>query len=350
MRIKPAPLAAASLLLLAASLAPCRAQWMTQEIPLGPGWNAVHLSVQPAPADCASVFAGLPVQSVWMWSRRPTRLPFTTDPERLLPRNPDWLFWVPSAPPQAQINSLFSIHGGRSYLIRLPADAAPLVWRLKGTPVLFRHQWMPQSLNFTGLPVPSQTTTFDSFLRPCPEIGLSRADGGEILQVDGAGHGLPVWQPARVKVQPGVAYWIRCHDTTRYAGPLRVELDYGRLLDFPEGVWTRRLKVGNDGLEPATATVRAWPSESPPAGATALAGAVPLSYGEEDWTQGLPRNVSRMLAPSVSRTLIAGQTWTIEFTVRRQEMAGAAAGACWQSLLEVTDGVTVRQWVGVQAR
>ena len=350
MRIKPAPIAAAYLLLLAASLAPCRAQWMTQEIALNPGWNAVHLNVEPARTDCASVFAELPVQSVWMWNRRPTRLQFTTDPARLLPRNPDWLFWLPPSQPPSRLNSLFAVHGGQSYLIRLRADATPLTWRLKGTPVLFRRQWLPQSLNLTGLPVPPHTTTFDSFLRPCSAIGLLRTDGGEILQVDSSGHGVNVWQPARVVVQSGRAYWIRCKDATAYVGPLRVELDYGRRLEFSAGGSTRRLKLRNDGLAVTTATVRGWPSEIPPAGTAALAGDVPLSYREQDWSQGLPRDIYRPLAPSVARALAPGQTWTLELTVRRQDLAAAPAGAYWQSLLEVTDGAAVRQWVGVQAQ
>lgn len=98
-----------------------------------------------------------------------------------------------------------------------------------------------------------------------------------------------------------------------------------------------------------TAQVRLWPSETPPPGAAALAGAVPLSYREQDWTQGPPRDVFKPLASSVARTLAPGESWTLALTVRRQELGGAAAGACWQSLLEVTDGGTVRQWIGVRA-
>lgn len=326
------------------------AQWSTQEIPLTAGWNAVHLRVQPAQTDCRSVLTGLPVESVWLWSKRTPRLQFTTDPAQLLPRNPDWLFWLPPAHPQAPLGTLFSIQGGRSYLIRLAADAPAITWKVKGTPVLFRRQWLPDALNLTGLPVPAAGTSFEEFFRSATAIGLARADGGEIYQVSSAGEGTRIWEPSRARVQPGLAYWIRCKEPTAFAGPLRVELDYGSVLEFAPGVWTRRLKLTNDGRSPRTVTVRPWPSEAPPAGAAAVAGPVPLSYREQDWSDGLPKDVYRTLSPAASRSLVPGETWVLELTPRRLEMRGAAAGASWQSLLEVTDGVAVRQWVGVVAQ
>ena len=338
------------LLALVAGACLAQAQWLTQEITLRPGWNAVHLSVQPARNDCSSVLAGLPVESVWMWSRRTPRLHFTTDPSQLLPRNPDWLFWLPASHPQTSLGTLFSIQGGRSYLIRLASDAPAITWKIQGIPVVFRRQWLAQAVNLTGLPVRSAGATFEEFFRPATAIGLTRADGGEIYQVSSTGEGTRVWEPSRTRIQPGVAYWIRCKEPTAYTGPLRVELDYGSVLEFPTGVWTRRLKLSNDGRTPSTVTVRPWPSEAAPPGSAPVAGQVPLSYREQDWSQGLPKQIYRALEPALSRSLAPGETWVLELTPRRQEMREVAPGASWQSLLEVTDGVTVRQWVGVVAQ
>lgn len=338
------------LVVLVAGVGLAQAQWLTQETPLQPGWNAVHLTVQPERTDCPSVLAGLPVESVWCWSKRAPRLQFTTDPSQLLPRNPDWLFWLPPSHPQAALGTLFSIQGGRSYLIRLAADAPPVTWKVQGKPVVFRPRWLPQTMNLTGLPVRSAGATFEEFFRPTTSIGLTRADGGEIYQIGSHGEGLRIWEPARTRIQPGLAYWIRCTEPTQYAGPLRVELDYGSGLEFPVGVWTRRLKLSNDGRVPRTVTVRPWPSEAAPTGTPPVAGAVPLSYGEKDWSGGLPKTVYRPLAPALSRSVAPGETWTLELTPRRQEMRAAAPSAAWQSLLEVTDAVAVRQWVGVVAR
>ncbi len=348
MKTKPVLIRCALLLFLNMA-APCHAQWLTQEIPLTPGWNAVYLGVQPVKTDCASVFAELPVQSVTMWSKRETRLQFTTDPAQPLPRNPDWLCWMPPSNPQSSLNSLFSINGGQSYLIRLPANAAPITWRIKGAPLAFRRQWMAQSLNLTGLPVPAGSATFENFFSSAPAIKTLSADGGEVYQIDKEGRSIRIWQPARAQVQPGVAYWIRCQDASRYAGPLRVTLDYGTTLEFGPGAWTRRLAMVNESQSARTVQVRLCPSETPPTGSPPVAGEVPLSYREQDWSGDVPQDVYKALAPSLSRTLAPGETWTMELTVRRNEMRGNAPGASWQSLLEVTDGGTVRQWIGVNA-
>jgi hypothetical protein len=331
-------------------LLPSQAQWVTQTVQLSPGWNAVFLEVQPQPADCAAVFAGLPVQSVWRWSKRATQLQFVTDPKQLLPRNQDWLFWLPPDHPQALLNTLFAVHAGDSCLIRLPSDAAPVAWKLKGTPVLFRRQWLPGAFNLTGLPAPAKTATFEDFFRPTTAIGISRADGGEIYQVNSAGQGVKLWEPSRIKIQPGLAYWILCKQASDYAGPLRVELDHGNVLEYPAPLWTRWVRVCNETATARTVTVRVLPSEPPPPGKLAkVAGAVPLDYREKDWSQGLPQDDYRPLAPALSRTLAPGGMWKLELTPRRKEMQGAAADALWQSVLEITDDATVRQLVGVRA-
>jgi hypothetical protein len=327
-----------------------RAQWTTQTIPLNPGWNAVALDVQPIPADCASVFAGLPIQGVWRWSKRAAALQFVTDPNQLLPRNPDWLFWVPPGHPQALLNTLFAVHAGDSLLIRLAADAAPVSWKLKGTPCLWRRQWLAGTLQLTGLPVPAQTTTFEDFFRPTSAVPITRTDGGEMYQLNSSGQGVRLWEPGRVRVQPGTAYWIRARSATDYIGPLRIELDSGDVLEFPAALWTRRINVRNESPTARTVTLRVLPSEAPPPGALAkVAGPVALDYCEKDWSQGLPRDVYRPLAPQLSRSVAPGATWSVELSPRRREMTGAPADALWQSLIEVTDGATVRQLVGVRA-
>lgn len=327
-----------------------QAQWITQTVALNPGWNAVCLEVQPAHPQCTSLFADLPVESVWRWSQRAGRSQFIADPSQLLPRSSDWLYWLPPDHPHVALNTLFAVHAGDSCLIKLAADAAPVSWRIKGTPVPCRRQWLGGGLNLAGLPVPPQTATFEDFFRPTPAIAVTRADGGEMYQIGSNGQGLRLWEPGRVRIQPGTAYWIRCRTTTDYTGPLRVELDHGRVLEFPEPIWTRRLTVRNESAAAKTVTIRILPSEDPPPGDFAkVAGPVALEYREKDWSQGPPRDVFRPLAPQVSRSVAPGETWRLELTPRRQEMAGAAPEALWQSLIEIGDGATVRQVVGVRA-
>ena len=53
-----------AMVLLVLTTSSANGQWITQTIPLQPGWNAVFLEVQPEPDQCESVFQGLPVESV----------------------------------------------------------------------------------------------------------------------------------------------------------------------------------------------------------------------------------------------------------------------------------------------
>ena len=89
----------------------CEAQWRTQTIQLQPGWNAVHLEVQPEPRIIDEVFAGLPVDSVWKWDRRFTSIQYTVDPSTLLEESPDWLIWLPTSNPKSFLSRLFLLQG-----------------------------------------------------------------------------------------------------------------------------------------------------------------------------------------------------------------------------------------------
>ena len=340
--------AAFASLFLLTSLLPCRGQWLTEEVALTAGWNAVYLSVQPSATDCAALFAGLPVQGVWCWNPAPRSAQFKDDPQQPLARSHDWLCWRPANHPQAFLNSLCWVQGGRGYLVQLATNSTPLTWRVKGTPVLFRREWKAATRTFTGLPVAANITSFEDFFRASSAIGISSANGGEICQVNSAGQGLRLFTPSRVKIQPTLAYWILGRDATDYAGSVRVTLDNGSGLTFPAGISTRHLLIRNESAAACTVTVRSLASESAPdASSPAVAGAVPLNYREVDWSLSPPQKVYRALDPLLSRSVEAGATWDLELSPRRAQMAGG--GARYQSLLEVSDGATVRQVVGVWA-
>ena len=340
--------AAFASLFLLTSLLPCRGQWLTEQIALTPGWNAVYLSVQPNATNCAAVFASLPVEAVWCWNPPLRAAQFHDNPQQPSARRPDWLYWRPESSPQAFLNSLRWVQGGRGYLIKLATNATPLTWSVKGTPVLFRREWKAGAMNFTGLPVAANTTSFVDFFQASSAIGTMRANNGEISQVNAAGQGVRLFTPARVTIQPTVAYWILSHDATDYAGSVRVTLDYGSVVTFPAGISARHVLIRNESAAARTVTVRSLASESAPGfQSPAVAGAVPLNYRELDWSQSPPQKVYRALDPVLSRSVAAGATWDLELSPSRAQMAGG--GARCQSLLEVSDGATVRQVVGVWA-
>src|SRR5437016_3645674 len=103
--------------LLCAFAASAPAQWMTQTLTLRQGWTAVFLEVQPNPPDCDTIFAGQPVESVWAWNNRFSTVQYITDPNSLLPGQPDWLTWLPLGGTNRVAANLFTLQGGRPYLI-----------------------------------------------------------------------------------------------------------------------------------------------------------------------------------------------------------------------------------------
>ncbi len=57
------------------------AQWATQQMDLQPGWNAVHLEVQPVASECGVVFSNATVEAVYWWRREGASAEFDVDPE-----------------------------------------------------------------------------------------------------------------------------------------------------------------------------------------------------------------------------------------------------------------------------
>jgi hypothetical protein len=102
------------------SALPANAQWVTQEIPLSPGWNGVQLLVQPAQAECAAVFSNKPVEKVFWWKRTGAGMEFDLDPRDPFPRTADWQYWFAT---NSAISTFGSLMAGESYAIRVAASA-----------------------------------------------------------------------------------------------------------------------------------------------------------------------------------------------------------------------------------
>jgi hypothetical protein len=75
------------------------AQWVQETHVLKPGWNAVFLGVSAEPTSCDSLFAGLPVESVWDFNPTVDSPQFVQDPSTLIPGSPGWLTWFPPPAP-----------------------------------------------------------------------------------------------------------------------------------------------------------------------------------------------------------------------------------------------------------
>jgi hypothetical protein len=314
------------------------AQWTTQTVPLRPGWNAVHLQVQPEPADCDTLLAGLPVESVWLWNRRHAPVQFIQDPATLTPTNADWLIYLPPAHPRSEQTTLFRLLAGKCYLIKIANTAGPINWVVLGRPVTARAVWLTDSFNLSGLAVDLQSPpTFRSFFGPSPAHSSSTFYR---LRTDGYWEQVPL--PNTTRMTNGQAWWLKTQGASTYQGPVQLTLEQATGLDFGRVLNEQLLVIHNAGTNAKTLVIRQLPSALPPAGAGTppLAGDVPLSYWFSSATT--PGHWTNLPSVLMRSNVPAGDEWRLRLAVRRKDMPPAANGdiavePLYQSLLEVTE-------------
>lgn len=332
---------------------PSHAQWAAQTLGLRPGWNAVFLEVQPEPRECGAVLAGLPVESVWRFNRRQTAVQFIEDPSQLVAGRPDWLVWFPATHPLENLNQLFTIDGGRPYLLKLADSASPTNWTIRGAPVLRQPDWLADSLNFVGFPLPEITPPpIQTFFADSPSLATSAA-----YRLSAAGRWSQIPNPATTPLQRGEAIWIRSSGLPSFSGPLELRLDRRSGLDFGRTLTEQTLRVHNPSpVRSRTVALQLLASESIPVSARlpVKAGPVPLSWWQNDFAQGNVGWAPLTATPLVSNLPPRG-TWELRLAVRRADMSTfalppGAAEATFQSLIEVRDdGNLTRLLVPVSA-
>ena len=328
----------------ACALIPASAQWTRQTIALNPGWNAVHIDIDPLPQDCGEIFAGVPIESVWAWNRSFRSVQFLQNPDELLPTQPEWRTFFPAGHPQAFLNNLFTLRAGHTYLIKLADNATAVELKLTGRAVPPSHEWYPDSYSLVGFPVSDGAAlTFSEYFaasaahKPLKIYTLAR-DG--------------TWQriaePATTAIERGRAYWVWCDGPSDYAGPIVVALDGKQAVEFGSGSNNDEVQLRNIGSSSRACTIRVIASAPPPidAGAAALAGPLRLDYYNASYD---PQRFAWDPFPaSLERTLSADGTWTLVFSLRRAELPHAA-NALYQSVLEVTDARGLRILVPMTA-
>ncbi len=326
------------------------AQWTTQTIPLRSGWNAIYLEVQPQPEECDQIFAGLPVESVWAWNRRFSTVQFIQDVNELVAGQPDWLVYLPPGHAGRDARNLFTLQGGRAYLVKLANGAGPVSWTIKGQPVIPVTDWLANSLNFVGFPLaPGGSPTFQTFF-----AGSPAHSGQPVYRLNAAGVWERLTSPAASSLRSGEAYWIYSSGPSTFSGSLDVVseqrdgLIYGRLVN------EQTVRIKNRSAAPTTVTLKSTASQAPPAMTFPwLAGEVPLSYfrinaaaNEFGWSP---------LAGTLARTNLApGGEWVLRLEVNRTQMAVVTPppnnqGVLYQSVLEISEPGGSRYQLGVSA-
>lgn len=323
------------------------AQWTTQSLTLRPGWNAIHLDVAPEPTDCDVVFGNLPVESVWMWNRQFSSVQFLQNPDELLPGQPDWLVYYPPSSPSRVSANLFSLMGGRSFLVKVSASAASFNWVIKGKTIARRRTWLSDSWNFVGFDLSPGAVVSPGTLF----AGSVAHNAQAVYRLDSA---TGKWKAASLAsdvLSPGEAFWVYTKGQSAFQGLLEASVDgddsglhFGRLLV------EQRLHIRNWSAINRSFSIKLLPSENPPSGSIPpLAGPVLLSYYRLN-VSPTRNEFGWVPLPNVIQTppLAPGAEWVFRLAVRRSDMvsqgsSGSGSSASYQSMLEISDSTGYRQ-------
>ncbi len=314
---------------------PAYATWSTQEITLNPGWNAVFVELQPENNRTESVFSGVPVKSVWAWNERFSSVQYVRDPNTLVPEQPEWLTFYPASSPNGFLTNLFAIQGGKAYLVEMDGDQ-PVTITLEGQLMLREPVWLSNSFNLVGFHLDSQNaTTFADYFAPS-----SAHAGKDMYTLNAVGEWVKIVNPASEPMRRGAAYWVYCEGQSSYGGPLGVDLQIGRGLDYGHIVEEQMLKLTNSTDQPKTVTFTIRPStrpaDRPSTGADS--GDVPPLAG--DVKLGFRRIFSwEPLEEPLEVTVDPNSTLGVEFAVLRAKMnVPPSQDAVFESVLDVSDG------------
>jgi hypothetical protein len=236
-----------------------------QLVELRPGWNAIHVEVEPTEDRIDAVFADIPVASVWRWIPQQAGARFIEDPAEGLQNIEGWFAWFPETRPEALLTNLFRLDANTAYLVHVEGTQSHQV-TLRGRPELVPIRWQTDAFTLTGLPVAlSNPPTFAEFF-----ANSAAHQGQPIYRLDDDGR----WQvvdPASDVTRAGEAYWIFTEGNSRYQGRLNVVLEQGESLEYAAALDQIRIVLRNRSTLPGSFQIRRLN------GAT-----MPLSFRYED--------------------------------------------------------------------
>lgn len=285
------------------------AQNIAQNLPLRPGWNAIHLEVEPANADPSEVFRGLPIESVWTYASKVTAVDFIQDPNEPIWNRSSWRIWVPTNRIESFNNNLFKILGNRPYLINV-TGAAPATLTVSGRPAFRPLKWVPEAYNLRGFAIdPTTKPSFKSFFQSSPaHYDAVATQLQKIYRLNSLGQ----WQVVgpNEPMESGVAYWVFTRGGSDYVGPLDVRVQFGDGLDFGASITEQSFTLENLSGAPKTVDVVDLSG-----GPNPLAVPLPGINGALSWTN-FPQSYQVVLA--------AGEKAEVRISLQRQRMTSTS--------------------------
>jgi len=334
-----------------------RAQWLTQELGLKAGWNAVFLHVDASHATLDELVGSDPdgnIQEIWLWRPDLSSQQFVDSPQAPLSTDSRWVSWSRIQSPGSRLTHLAP---NVAYLVKVRNSAPTYNWTVKGKPVAPSYQWTTSGLNFIGFPTdPSTPPMFDTFLGQAPaELRRSaefyRYPGGDL----GPGNPAQVFALRTTRMRRGEAYWIKSGDYfNRYFSPFEVQASGAGQVRFRDNLRSAGIRVNNLTTAPLSLTLGFRASEAAPTGQPVVTGVVPLLIrGTRNPTTGAYAYSNLNVTTPSTWTLAPagsdGSSLEIVLGADRSAMTGNA-GDLLAGVLQFSDGKSeARVDVGVSA-
>lgn len=328
-----------SLFIIQFSFGVAQAEPIIQSFTLNPGWNAIFLEVEPVwfdlatetahpdnnPTDPEIVFAGVPeLISVWMWNPSSDTMEYIQNPSVLVPEAPQMLAYLPLEDPV--INNLHAIHGNYAYLVNL-GGAVPATLTVRGEPLPPKISWKPGSFNFVGFHLDAgQSPSFTDFFS-----SSAAHEGQEMYVLDNATGTWTLVFPTDL-MQKGEGFWVYCNGSSEFQGPVSVQLNQGRELDYGISLDQQEITVKNNSASPQTISVSLTDVGALPGSVSSY----PLFYWQIDPATNLGAWQQFPTYPSTQDLEIGqGESTILHLGVKR---AGLGAGVTYRANLEINDG------------
>lgn len=323
------------------------AQWITQNIPLKGGWNAVFLHVDASYGTVQELVGNdvsNPIDEIWMWNPAPNTLQFITTPQAPADSGSQWVNWSASLGLASPLTRLLP---NVAYLVHIPNATASYMWNLKGKPVAPRYQWTSSGLNFLGFSVvPATPPPWENFLALAPDL----QQNGEIFFYPGGDLGpsnpQQLFAFRTQRVNRGEAYWIRSPNFNRYFGPFEVTFTGSGGARFGSALGQISFRLRNNSSQDIIVTLAGVVSEEAPAGQPAIQGPVPvLVRGDIDPATLTFTHTALSTAPkqwTLKKSGEVGSELEVVLGVDRQQVTGTP-GQLYGSILRFTDSLGYSQ-------
>ena len=306
-------------------------QWISQDIELTEGWNSVYLKVQPEPRQCQYQFKDLPIEGVWCWNPKESPMQYIdqiTDPNEVLFNHEDWLVYFPLDKPEHVISNLFTLQGGKCYMIKVSADTA---WEYKGKPVLPENEWISGRLNLAGFHIDDSNP-----LDMAEFWGSAQYHNQSVFSlVNGQWEGIDIFgEDKYVKMIPDHVYVTSFSYSSDFVGPISIVTEQSQGLDFGKLLVKQILTITNHTQFAVVLKFSIIDSESPPDALEAYEIESEPVANEEFNFGYIDDNHTKVVLSNqpISIDVSAGEAKEIEFYIDR---LGEVSEGSYQSILQI---------------